>query len=281
MRSTDFTIRDPFILPWEGVYYLYASDYVHDFIVYTSTDLVNWTQPVKITDFPADFWATKDFWAPEVHYYKGHFYLFATMYSEKHCRGTQIFRSDSPMGPFLPISDGPATPADWMCLDGTLFVEDGKPYMVFCHEWLQVENGTMCTIPLSDDLSTPLASPRKLFAAADFPFVRRCPAVNNHPGGGFVTDGPFLHRCENGDLLMIWSSFGEKGYLQSVLRSDNGKLSGKWLPQKLLFEHDGGHGMIFKSFDHQMYLALHHPNCGPERLTLFPLTEENGTLQLL
>ena len=278
MKVTDFTIRDPFILPWEGVYYLYASDYVHDFMVYTSTDLENWTAPVKVTHLPPDFWATKEFWAPEVHYYQGSFYLFATMNSETRCRGTQIFKADSPMGPFEPISDGAATPADWLCLDGTLFVEGGKPYMVFCHEWLQVENGTMCYVPLSDDLTAPLAAPKIMFAAADFDFVRRCPAVNGFPGGGFVTDGPFLYRCENGDLLMIWSSFGEKGYLQSVLHSDNGHLDGKWLPQMLLFEQDGGHGMIFKGFDGVLRLALHYPNSGPERLTLFPLKEEQGSL---
>jgi len=278
MKASDFTIRDPFILPYEGVYYLYASDYTHDFQVYTSTDLENWTAPVKITNLPQDFWATKDFWAPEVHYYNGSFYLFATMYSEHHNRGTQIFKAASPMGPFEPIIDGPATPADWMCLDGTLFVEDGKPYMVFCHEWLQVENGTMCYVPLSQDLSQALDTPKVMFAAADYSFVRRCPPVRSFPGGGFVTDGPFLHRCKNGELLMIWSSFGEKGYLQSVLRSDNGHLDGKWLPQNLLFETDGGHGMLFTGFDGQLRLVLHYPNSGPEHLTLFSLKEEKGTL---
>ena len=35
---------------------------------------------------------------------------------------------------------------------------------------------------------------------------------------------------------MIWSSFGEKGYLQSVLRSHNGRLDGNWIAQNLLFE---------------------------------------------
>lgn len=281
MKASDFTIRDPFVLPYNGVYYLYASDYTHDFIVYTSTDLENWTAPAKITNLPADFWATKDFWAPEVHFYQGSFYLFATMYSEHRNRGTQIFKSESPLGPFLPISDGPATPADWMCLDGTLFLEDGKPYMVFCHEWLQVQNGTMCYVPLSDDLTTPLAEPTVMFAAADYDFVRGCPAVRTFPGGGFVTDGPFLHRCGNGDLLMIWSSFGEKGYLQSVLRSDNGRLSGKWLPQNLLFETDGGHGMLFRDFNGDLRLALHYPNAGPEHLTLFRLKETQGVLSVV
>lgn len=278
MKTADFTIRDPFILPWKDTYYLYASDYCHDFIVYTSQDLENWTAPVKVTRLPKDFWATKDFWAPEVHVYGGKFYLFATMYSDSRNRGTQIFRAESPMGPFLPISDGPATPADWMCLDGTLFVEDETPYMVFCHEWLQIQNGTVCCLPLSSDLSKSIGEPRVLFAAADYDFVRLCPAVNGFPGGGYVTDGPFLHRCENGDLLMIWSSFGQKGYLQSVLRSDNGRLTGKWLPQNLLFETDGGHGMLFTDFQGQLRLALHYPNSGLEHLTLFSIQEKNGRL---
>lgn len=280
MKAYDFKIRDPFILPWEGTYYLYASDYSHDFIVYTSSDLENWTAPVKVTALPKNFWATKDFWAPEVHVYQGSFYLFATMYSEKRNRGTQIFRSDSPLGPFVPISEGPATPEDWMCLDGTLFVEDGTPYMVFCHEWLQIHNGTMCYMPMSSDLSHAIEEPKVMFSAADYPFVRRCPAVRSHPGGGYVTDGPFLHRSKTGELLMIWSSFGEKGYLQSVLRSDNGKLSGNWHHQNLLFETDGGHGMLFTGFDGQLRLALHYPNSGPERLTLFSVKEEDGTLTI-
>lgn len=281
MKASDFTIRDPFILPWEGTYYLYASDYVHNFMVYTSTDLENWTKPVKVTHLPSDFWGTKDFWAPEVHFFNGSFYLFASMYSDTRNRGTHIFRSDSPMGPFLPVSDSPATPEQWMCLDGTLHVEDGQPYMVFCHEWLQVENGTVCYVPMSNDLTHAIGEPKVMFAAADYDFVRRCPAVGSFPGGGFVTDGPYLHRCKTGELLMIWSSFGEKGYLQSVLRSDNGTLSGRWIAQNLLFETDGGHGMLFTDFQGQLRLALHHPNSGPERLTLFFVREQKGSLSIV
>ena len=80
---------------------------------------------------------------------------------------------------------------------------------------------------------------------------------------------------------MIWSSFGEKGYLQSVLYSDNGRLNGRWLAQELLFETDGGHGMIFRDFAGRLKLALHYPNSGPEHLKLFNLTDEKGKLRIL
>ena len=56
--------------------------------------------------------------------------------------------ADRPEGPFAPISGGPVTPPEWECLDGTLYLSgEGRPYLVFCHEWLQVENGEMCALP--------------------------------------------------------------------------------------------------------------------------------------
>lgn len=30
---------------------------------------------------------------------------------------------------------------------------DGTPYLVFCHEWLQVKDGEMCAMPLTPDLT--------------------------------------------------------------------------------------------------------------------------------
>ncbi len=278
MKNSEFNIRDPFILPFEGKYYLYASNYPHGFMAYISDDMTEWSAPVSVIDFPEDFWATKDFWAPEVHLYKGNFYLLASLYSETANRGTQIFKASSPLGPFKAISAGPVTPTDWMCLDGTLYCDrKGIPYMVFCHEWLQIKNGTVCYAQLSDDLTHFVTEPRVMFAAKDYSFVRHI----TDEACNFVTDGPFLHRCKNGDLLMIWSSFGENGYLESVLKSDNGEIDGKWEAQNLLFEKDGGHGMLFRDFSGNLKLPLHYPNSKDEHLVLFDVLETDGVLSLV
>lgn len=274
MKNTDFKIRDPFILPFDGKYYMYASNYPHGFKVYISEDLVEWSEPISIIDFPENFWATKDFWAPEVHIYKDNFYLFATLYSENANRGTQIFKASSPVGVFEPISDGPVTPKEWMCLDGTLYCDrNGVPYMVFCHEWLQIQNGTVCYAQLSDDLTHFVTEPKVMFAAHDFSFIKSVGTDEE-----FVTDGPYLYRCENGDLLMIWSSFGEKGYIEIVVKSDNGEIDGKWEAQNLLFDTDGGHGMLFHDFSGNLKLSLHYPNSVNEHLELFDIIEKDGTL---
>ena len=45
-------------------------------------------------------------------------------------------------------------PADKPTLDGTFWVDkDGKPYMVYCYEWLQTLDGTIEKIELKPDLS--------------------------------------------------------------------------------------------------------------------------------
>lgn len=276
MRTKEIHIRDPFILAHEGVYYLYSTDSNHGFKVYRSDDLQNWSDPVKVPLLGNEFWESEDFWAPEVHCYQGSFYLFATLNSPKRNRGTQIFRSDSPMGPFSPISAGPITPEEWLCLDGTLYLDpSGVPYMVFCREWLQVHDGEMYYAQLSEDFTHFVTEPKLMLKAHDFDFVEDLTGEE-----AYITDGPFFHRNAQGDLLMIWSSFGNgRNYFESVLRSDNGEIDGKWLPLPLLFEQNGGHGMLFRDFSGQLMMPLHQPNSpnGAERLHLFLIDEcENG-----
>ena len=59
---------------------------------------------------------------------------------------------------------------------------------------------------------------------------------------------------------MLWSSFGEHGYVEAISRSDNNDITGNWVPdEELLFERDGGHGMLFATLDGKLMLTLHSP----------------------
>ncbi len=286
MRFSDIHIRDPFIMPLDGMYYLYGTrqngSLTFNFKgkgldVYTSTDLENWSEAHECFTKPADFWADEDFWAPEVHAWRGAFYMFVSFKTKGRCRGTQILRSQSPMGPFVPISDGPVTPRDWECLDGTFFVDgDGKPWMVFCHEWVQIGTGTVCALPLTDDLTAPAGEAITLFAANEPAWVA---GINEK--GDTVTDGPFLYRSKAGRLMMIWSSFSEGfNYAQALAVSESGRITGPWrhAPQPLA-NKDSGHGMLFTAFDGRQYLVLHRPNNPPmERPCLLPVTDRGDTL---
>jgi len=287
MKLTEINIRDPFVLTYQGKYYMYGSrvnltaEYTtgwgdqSGFDVYISEDLEDWSEPKCVFEGGNGFWGKKEFWAPEVHAYNGKFYMLASFNAEGKCRGTHILVSDTPDGMFVPVSEKPATPEDWECLDGTLYVDkNGKPHIVFCHEWVQIGNGTVCERELSDDLSTPLTEPRELWSASDYKDV--VSVLKNKDA--YVTDGPFLFRMDNGELISIWSSFNENGYVELISKSDNGDIDGNWTVAELpLSAEDGGHGMIFRAFTGEYYFIMHRPNnATKERPVFFKLHQEDG-----
>ena len=276
MKLSEIHIRDPFILPFEGKYYLFGSPGKYawtgagGFWCHISDDLENWSEPIKCFDAPEGFWSHENYWAPEVHYYNGRFYMFASFFATGHMRAVQVLASDKPEGPYE-VWSCPLTPNDWMCLDGTLYVENGVPYMIFCHEWVQVKDGEMCFVELSKDLKRPVGSPKLLFRASEAEWT---PKGGN---GDYVTDGPFLHKCSDGRLVMIWSSFDKNGnYVEAVAYSDDGTVNGNWKQcQKTISAINGGHGMIFKTFDGKMLFTMHHPNqpWGEERAHIMEIKE--------
>lgn len=282
MKFKDIHIRDPFIVTYEEKYYLYGTrgetawGVASGLDVYVSDDLENWSGAHECFSVPENFWADKEIWAPEVHFYNGKFYMFVTFRSEERDRATQILRSNSPMGPFLPFTDDAITPVGWRCLDGTFYVDKkGDPYIVFCREWQQVVDGEIHAMKLTKDLSAAAGEPFLLFKASQ-------PDWADKTRETFITDGPFMYRTKCGRLLMIWSTFTQSGYVQAIACSDNGEIDGKWYNEELLFEKDGGHGMIFDDLEGKKHLVLHSPNQNPyERPVMFDICEENGTLKLL
>ena len=197
MKLTDINIRDPFVLVCDDKYYLYGTrgptcwGPADGFDVYVSEDMENWSEPQVCFRNDGSFWATRNYWAPEVYLYKGSFYMFASFKSDSVRRGTAILRADSPLGPFQPHSEGCITPAEWECLDGTFYVSpEGRPYMVFCHEWVQAGDGEICAVELSEDLKKPAGEPFLLFRASE---AKWCKTMHHSSGiSGCVTDG-LLH----------------------------------------------------------------------------------------
>lgn len=289
MKRNEIQIRDPFIFPHavEKQYYMFGTTDEDcwrgpgvGFDCYCSADLEEWEGPFAAFRPAADFWAEKNFWAPEYHFFQGRHYLFASFVAERCYRGTQILVADRITGSYAPLTDGPVTPVDWQCLDGTLHVdENGRPWIVFCHEWVQIHNGSVCALPLTDDLTQAAGRPVFLFNASEGEWVRPFTDWNlenkRHPFPTYVTDGPFVHRLHSGTLLMLWSSFGSKGYAMGIARSESGHITGPWVqePQPLWAE-DGGHGMIFQTFDGRLMLTFHSPNETPKERPFFVEIEE-------
>ena len=80
---------------------------------------------------------------------------------------------------------------------------------------------------------------------------------------------------------MIWSSFSKEGYAIGIAESTTGKIHGPWKQQpETLFGANGGHGMIFKTFDGKLHIVFHQPNNpgGAERARFFELEDTGETL---
>lgn len=285
-KRENFTIRDPYVLVYNGKYYMYGTGLAgRGYGCVVSENLEDWSYPIQVFTPDADFDGIKDFWAPECHYYNGKFYLFATYYSSvTQKRGVGIFVADEPTGPFTQLGGGHITPKDHDSIDGTLYVDgDGQPWMVYVSEWTSNpdEIGDMAIAKLSPELDRFISEPKIIFRA------------NGHLWtDGKVTDGPFLYRTENGRLLMLWSNSARQGgYAVGVAWSDNNEITGKWKQQpKALYresiyhELDGGHGMIFETLDGQLMLSIHSPNSQTEEhrttAVFIPLRDTGSSLVL-
>lgn len=291
MAADAFRIRDPFVLFDGGRYYLYESkpwSGGKGVDVRCSDDLVAWTPKKPAMRLPETVRVTA-VWAPEVHRFGDRFWMFATITEAKDVRsmspmgpgvgkrglvprGTWIFSSERPDGPFKPVKIGPVPPETFQTLDGTLYVEDGKPYMVYCHEWCQMGNGTIEYAPLAPDFASFLEPPKKLLDAR-----------SAMKGAGCVTDGPFFYRSKkSGRLYLVWSNFiGGRGYCVLVRSSASGKIAGPWTKDEVLFGKNGGHAMIFEDTAGNLRITFHQPNSSPnERMKLFDLVDDGERLRI-
>lgn len=286
-KTTDGQVRDPYVLVYDGKYYMYGTCLSNGkgYGCVVSEDLQNWSYPVQVYVPEEGSDEIADFWAPECHYHNGSFYLFATYRSQASGkRGTAIFKSSSPLGPFENITNGHITPKEIDCIDGTLYIDsEGQPWMVYVNEWTSSpdEVGEMAAARLSDDFTHFTSEPIVLFRARKHIWTT-----------GSVTDGPCLYRTKNGRLIMLWSNISKSGgYAVGMAVSDNGEIDGNWIHYPEAFfergsfsEYDGGHPMIFNTLEDQLMMAVHSPNGETngvfETARFIPLEESGNMLKI-
>lgn len=238
--------------------------------LWVSDNLDRWSGPYSLIEPDTTSWmgSKPQIWAAELHKYNGKYYCFATFTNDSIITGTfngmdmprrasHIMVSDVPEGPYRPVSDEDYLPADRPTLDGTFWVDtDGKPYMVFCGEWISNWDGTMERIQLKDDLSGPAGEPELMFRASASPWSRE--RLEGEIVPNRVTDGPWLFRTGTGRLGMIWTSWIYNVYTQGVAYSESGTLGGPWTQQaEPVTPPDHGHGMLFRDLSGRWLMSVH------------------------
>ncbi|WP_163193383.1 family 43 glycosylhydrolase [Clostridium thermarum] len=137
----DYGIGDPYVLRFNGKYYLYCStkDYRKGIKAWSSEDLISW----KYEGLVAYEVETTGAYAPEVIYWNGYFY----MYTSPAGKGHYVLKSEHPTGPFKIQTDN-------FCLsiDGSVFIDDDGQFY-FTHAGVQGIVAHKMKDPLTVDLN--------------------------------------------------------------------------------------------------------------------------------
>lgn len=178
---------DPYVLEYNGAYYLYGTGGNDGIKVYRSDDMVNWSSAIGATFGYAlhknNVWGEKWFWAPEVYHLNNKFYMF---YSAE--ERIAVAESSSPTGPFRQSEDNKKPfHANIGEIDTHLFIDDdGKHYLYF----VRFTNGNeIWAAELNDDLySIKENTLVKCFGASQ---EWEDSKAEPHPGFK-VNEGPFM-----------------------------------------------------------------------------------------
>lgn len=139
---------DPAALVYKGKVYLYTghdeappkreSYIMHEWLCFSSEDMVNWTEhpvPLRVKDFA---WAKDDAWASQVIERNGKFYWYAAVtHNTIHGKAIGVAVADSPTGPFkdargsaLITNDMTTdTKISWDDIDPTVIIDKGQAYL--------------------------------------------------------------------------------------------------------------------------------------------------------
>lgn len=176
MERKDLHIRDPFVYAENGIYYLLGTtgsdtwERGSNLVLYASRDLETFEKKcVLVTD--GSLSSYKNIWAPELHFYRGKYYLIVSVFRDDLGRGSLILVSESLDNNFKMLTGNYVTPKGWGCLDATLFVYENTPYLCFSNEWMtpisRDGDGSLFIAKLKDDLTELIGEPKKIVSGKE------------------------------------------------------------------------------------------------------------------
>lgn len=156
---------DPFVLKFRGHYFAYCTDLWRDgnvFGVLHSRDLVNWSEiggAMQRLDTDAPF-----YWAPEVTYRNGKFYLYYSVGNET-LMEIRVAVSDRPDGGF--VDSGHRLTTEDFAIDAHVFTDTGgEKYLFYATDFLEHTHiGTGTVVDKMVDFFTLAGNPRPVTRA--------------------------------------------------------------------------------------------------------------------
>ncbi|WP_433527794.1 glycoside hydrolase family 43 protein [Sphingomonas paucimobilis] len=219
--QTRFT-ADPAPMVHDGVVYLYTSHdeddasgfKMLDWQLYSSTDMVNWTDRGTVASLKTFPWAvqTNDAWAPQVIARNGKFYLYVPISvpgSPKNVIAVAV--ADKPEGPFTDVLGKPLIAAHDGFIDPTVWIDDdGQAYLYW-------GNPDLWYVKLNKDMTSYAGPITKVDRIFDY------------------QEGPWFYKHDNRYYMAFASTCCSEGIGYAM--SD--KPTGPWIYKGPIMDHDG------------------------------------------
>lgn len=135
--QTSYT-ADPAPMVWGDRLYLYTSHdedgstwfTMNDWKLYSTEDMVNWTEHPMPLSYKTFDWAGGDAWAAQCVERDDKFYMYVPVTDRKGDTAIGVAVADSPYGPFYDPIGKPLVQAEWGNIDPTVMVDDdGQAYL--------------------------------------------------------------------------------------------------------------------------------------------------------
>lgn len=244
-------LADPHVLTHDGTYYMYGTytpgypNMPDGIPVYISKDLVNWTAHGWALH-PDDSWGDQQFWAPEVIYKDGLFYMYYAVQER-----LAVATSTSPLGPFKQSVQEPMH-LNIPEIDAHIFTDAGKDYIYFVRF---NDRNEIWGAELNPDMKT--------INESTLTFIMR-PTQAWEMQAGQVNEGAFIIK-HNEKFYMTYSgnSFDSAVYGVGYAVADNPlgpyvKYEGNPILQSNDRVHGAGHHSITRSPDGTELFMVYH-----------------------
>ncbi|MDE6394522.1 MAG: glycoside hydrolase family 43 protein [Duncaniella sp.] len=202
---------DPAPMVHDGRLYVYTGHdennadffWMQEWRVYSTDDMVNWTDhgsPLAIEDFA---WGDDRAWAPQCIERNGKFYFYVPLHSKE--SGTMaigVAVGDSPTGPFKDALGKPLADGDWAYIDPTVFIDDdGQAYLYW-------GNPNIYYVKLNDDMISFEGEVQMIEQTPEgFGKPKFVPMEADKKYFSTYTEGPWISK-RNGKYYLIYAAGG-------------------------------------------------------------------------
>jgi beta-xylosidase len=256
---------------YDGKYYAYGTHAPDGIAVFVSDDLKSWEVPAAAKNGLAlhkdDVWNDHWFWAPEVYYINGKFYMYYSA-DEHICVAT----SSSPLGPFVQAEKRPMI-VDEKCIDNSLFIDDdGKAYLSFVRF---TDGNAIWIAELEDDLTAVKKETMTPCLHVSQEWETVWPRVN---------EGSFIIK-HNNKYFMTYSANSYESQQYGVGFATADHVTGPWKKyamNPILQQHEElvgvGHSALFRDKNGELRIVFHAHN---SKQKIHPRTMHIGTVKFV